>query len=97
MIATDGELDETMYKVLGKLETNENETKTGELKVDGIVTADGTEIHDETATETTAVDGTVKTTLDGTDDGTFDEATIATDGDDDSKVIYELGNDETNE
>jgi hypothetical protein len=96
-MATDGELDETMYNVLGKFETNENETKTGELKVDGTVTADGTEIHDETATETTTVDGTAITTLDGIDDGKLAVATIAMLGDDDDTAIYELGKDETNE
>jgi hypothetical protein len=96
-IATDGDEAETIKTELGKYETNEKATTTGDEIELGIVTAVGTETNDETGTETTAVLGMVKTTLDGTEAGTSDEAIMATDGEVDEIITTELGNDETNE
>jgi hypothetical protein len=52
--------------------TNVADTKTGLDQVVGTVTADGTKMNELEATETTAVDGTAKTTLDDTDLGTHE-------------------------
>jgi hypothetical protein len=46
---------------------------------------------------TTTDDGTVAITLVGTESGTFVYSTITTDGDEETKMIYVDGNDETNE
>jgi hypothetical protein len=61
----------------GSDETHETGTTTGDAKLDGTTTDDGTETYELTATEVMADDGMVKATDDGTDDGTFDQATTA--------------------
>jgi hypothetical protein len=54
-------------------------------------------IHDETATETTLLDGTEITADDGMLDGKLAVATIAILGDDDETATCDAGKDVTNE
>jgi hypothetical protein len=61
----------------GSDETHETGTTTGDAKLDGTTTDDGTNTYELVATDVTADDGIVKATDDGTDDGTFDQATTA--------------------
>jgi hypothetical protein len=56
---------------LGNLETNEIGTTTGELKLDGITTDDGTKTYELVATVVILVAGMNKMALVGTDDGTL--------------------------
>jgi hypothetical protein len=66
----------TVYDVDEIESAHEIGIATTDDHVDGIVTEVGTKTNDEAATVTTLDDKTVKTTDDGTDDGTFDEATM---------------------
>jgi len=78
-MATDGDEATTTTSVDDKLETHEIGTTTGDDQVDGMVTVAGTETetetdetHCETATVTTALDGTEAMTEVGTEFGTSD-------------------------
>jgi hypothetical protein len=63
--------------LLGKDETHETGTTTGDDQVVGTTTVTGTETNDETLTETIALLGIVAIALDATDDGTFVYSTMA--------------------
>jgi hypothetical protein len=62
---------------LGNDETHEAGTTTGDEKLDGTTIDDGTKTYELTAIDVMADDGMVKAADDGTDDGTFDQATTA--------------------
>jgi len=55
--------------------------------VTGTTTVAGTKTNEETATVTTAVDGTEAITEVGTDSGTFVHETTTNDGDDETTTI----------
>jgi hypothetical protein len=75
-----GELAIVMTCADGNDETAEAATTTGELQVDGIATVAGTKTNELTATDETLELGIETTTVVGTELGTLDQATMATDG-----------------
>jgi len=83
--------------VAGKLETHETGTTTTDDQVDGIVIVAGTETNDEAATVTMLETGIEPITVVGTDSGTSDHWTIASDGDEATVMTWLDGKVETNE
>jgi hypothetical protein len=83
-----------MISVVGMAVAHEIGITTGEDHVLGTATVAGTKTKLEVATVTTNELGTVITMLDGTDDGKFDEAMIAIDGDEAITTNEVCGNEE---